>query len=115
MIGMIWACSAPGQARAARAAADLKRDQHAITRLDAAHAITDLEHLRDALMAKRERRRKRRGPRDDHRVQVTGRHRDRADDRLAITGQPGNSRVAPLQIARPDVDQGAHRTHATDP
>jgi len=72
------------------------------------HAVTDLEHLGDTLVAKRERRGKRRGARDDHRIEIAGRHRERADDRLVVTGQAGSSNVAPLQIARPAIDQGAH-------
>src|SRR6185369_1719117 len=76
--------------------------------LDGGHEVADVEHLGDALVPERERRRERAGAGDDQRVEVAGGHGDVAHDRLAVAGQGGLGRVAPLEPARSGVGQGAH-------
>jgi hypothetical protein len=83
-----------------------------ISWLEGGHAVADHGHLRDALVAHRERAVPGHVPAHDVAVDVAGSDRERADEGLAVALQRGLGDVVPLEPAGPDERELAHRRPA---
>ena len=94
-----------------RQAAELEGHDDAIPGLPAASPVAHGDDLTHHLVTHHERRRHRIQTHRDGRVEITARHRKRANDRIAFVDDLGPGYGLPGQIHRPTEHQGLHVHH----
>jgi hypothetical protein len=102
----------PSPAASAIAAGDLEGDADQRAGLDALDPVGDVDHLRHAFMA--ERQRPLEGSLAPHYrgVEITRRDRHWADQRITAAGERRLGHLEPVQLARAVKGQLTHRGHA---
>jgi hypothetical protein len=88
-----------GSARAAGAAADLKRNHDPVSGANLHHVFADRQHLGNAFMAEVERQREWSSPEQEETVEVARRNRDGMHDGAVWTGQSWHRGLPPLHPA----------------
>ena len=89
-----------GDARGAGSARDLERDHDDVARRYTVHRVADLDDLGHALVPERKRLADRDHARQEGRVEVAHRHRQRPHERLTVAFQDGCGDVTPAHRAR---------------